>query len=130
MNKPESDAFVFFRRYRRSGVQKDLFPRCMPWCAAAAFTFHHRHGARRLELGQAQGPSARQPAAERRFRPRELDKLAALLRYVDGDYADPETFTKLKSAIGLAKSPIHYLRDSAEHVRQRDPGTAEVRLRR
>jgi glucose-6-phosphate 1-dehydrogenase len=36
-------------------------------------------------------------------------KLAALLRYVDGDYADPQTFAKLKDAIGLAKSPIHYL---------------------
>ena len=36
-------------------------------------------------------------------------KLAALLRYVDGDYADPETFAKLKQALGLAKSPIHYL---------------------
>jgi glucose-6-phosphate 1-dehydrogenase len=35
--------------------------------------------------------------------------LAALLRDVDGDYADPETFKKLKAALGLAKNPIHYL---------------------
>ena len=36
-------------------------------------------------------------------------KLAALLRYVDGDYADPETYTKLKTALGLAKRTIFYL---------------------
>lgn len=36
-------------------------------------------------------------------------KLAALLRYVDGDYAEPETYTTLKTALGLAKSPIFYL---------------------
>jgi glucose-6-phosphate 1-dehydrogenase len=36
-------------------------------------------------------------------------KLAALLRYVDGDYAEPETYAKLKTALGLAKSPIFYL---------------------
>jgi glucose-6-phosphate 1-dehydrogenase len=43
------------------------------------------------------------------FDEQSFAKLAALLRYVDGDYADPGTFAKLKSAIGLAKSPIHYL---------------------
>jgi glucose-6-phosphate 1-dehydrogenase len=38
-----------------------------------------------------------------------FEKLAALLRYVDGDYTDPATFTKLKQALGLATRPIHYL---------------------
>ena len=38
-----------------------------------------------------------------------FDKLAAQLRYVDGDYTDPATFTKLKQALGLARRPIHYL---------------------
>ncbi len=31
------------------------------------------------------------------------------LGYVDGDYADPETFLKLKTALGDAKRPAHYL---------------------
>jgi glucose-6-phosphate 1-dehydrogenase len=31
------------------------------------------------------------------------------LRYVDGDYTDPGTYTKLKQALGLATRPIHYL---------------------
>ena len=32
-----------------------------------------------------------------------FNKLAALLRYVDGDYADPATFTRLRDALGAAK---------------------------
>ncbi len=38
-----------------------------------------------------------------------FEKLASQLRYVDGDYTDPSTFTRLKQALGLAKRPIHYL---------------------
>jgi glucose-6-phosphate 1-dehydrogenase len=38
-----------------------------------------------------------------------LAKLLALLRYVDGDYNDPETFTRLKQTLGGAKRPLHYL---------------------
>ena len=36
-------------------------------------------------------------------------KMAALMHYVDGDYADPETFEQLKETMGLATKPIHYL---------------------
>jgi glucose-6-phosphate 1-dehydrogenase len=36
-------------------------------------------------------------------------KLAALLKYVDGDYADPATFASLRQALGGAKHPTHYL---------------------
>jgi glucose-6-phosphate 1-dehydrogenase len=35
--------------------------------------------------------------------------LAQRLRYVDGDYADPATFAQLKTALGDAKRPVHYL---------------------
>jgi glucose-6-phosphate 1-dehydrogenase len=38
-----------------------------------------------------------------------FEKFAAQLRYVDGDYTDPATYTKLKQALGLATRPIHYL---------------------
>jgi glucose-6-phosphate 1-dehydrogenase len=38
-----------------------------------------------------------------------FEKLAAQLRYVDGDYTNPATFTKLKQALGNAARPIHYL---------------------
>ena len=35
-------------------------------------------------------------------------KLASLIRYVDGDYTDPATFTRLKQALGPATRPLHY----------------------
>ncbi len=36
-------------------------------------------------------------------------KLSALLRYVDGDYADFGTFQALRTALGWAEHPAHYL---------------------
>ncbi len=36
-------------------------------------------------------------------------KLVARLRYVDGDYNDPETFTQLRQALGQSAAPLHYL---------------------
>jgi glucose-6-phosphate 1-dehydrogenase len=38
-----------------------------------------------------------------------LAHLLSLLRYVDGNYNDPATFTALKLALGKAKRPAHYL---------------------
>jgi glucose-6-phosphate 1-dehydrogenase len=36
-------------------------------------------------------------------------KLLSLLRYVDGDYADATTFTRLRAALDGAQHPAHYL---------------------
>ncbi len=36
-------------------------------------------------------------------------ELSKLLNYIDGDYADPATFQKLRQALGSAKHPTHYL---------------------
>jgi glucose-6-phosphate 1-dehydrogenase len=36
-------------------------------------------------------------------------KLASLLGYLDGDYADPRTFTRLRKALGDVERPLHYL---------------------
>ena len=36
-------------------------------------------------------------------------KLIALLRYVDGDYSDPATFSELRRLLADARSPAHYL---------------------
>ncbi len=36
-------------------------------------------------------------------------KLTNLLRYVDGDYNDPNTFNQLRKEMGSAKQPLHYL---------------------
>jgi len=40
---------------------------------------------------------------------KSLDKLLSLLRYVDGDYADPATFENLHRELGQAKRPLNYL---------------------
>jgi glucose-6-phosphate 1-dehydrogenase len=36
-------------------------------------------------------------------------KLCELLQYIDGDYNDPATYTKLRTQLGKAVSPTHYL---------------------
>ena len=36
-------------------------------------------------------------------------KLVQLLKYIDGDYEDPETFKQLRSVLGKAEHPTHYL---------------------
>jgi len=38
-----------------------------------------------------------------------FNKLTTLLRYVDGDYNDPNTFVRLRKELGAAKQPLHYL---------------------
>src|ERR1700756_3229792 len=38
-----------------------------------------------------------------------FDKLAGLLRYVDGDYADRTTFGAIRKELGSAQRPAHYL---------------------
>lgn len=38
-----------------------------------------------------------------------LKKLLSLVHYVDGDYNRPDTFAKLKTALGSAKRPTYYL---------------------
>ena len=40
---------------------------------------------------------------------RALERLIALLSYVDGDYNDPATFKALKQALGNAARPVFYL---------------------
>jgi glucose-6-phosphate 1-dehydrogenase len=40
---------------------------------------------------------------------RAFDRLLSLLKYVSGDYNDPNTFTAIKDALGSARRPAHYL---------------------
>lgn len=41
--------------------------------------------------------------------PVAFEKLCSLLRYVDGDYADPATFAAVRKELGAAQHPAHYL---------------------
>jgi glucose-6-phosphate 1-dehydrogenase len=41
--------------------------------------------------------------------PGAWEKLSSLLRHVDGDYADPATYDRLRQALGPSRRPLHYL---------------------
>lgn len=41
--------------------------------------------------------------------PAAFEKLSRLMRYVDGDYSAPDTFERLRAALGGAAHPVHYL---------------------
>jgi glucose-6-phosphate 1-dehydrogenase len=56
--------------------------------------------ARAKESVETHGPGVREPA---------FSRLMSQLRYVDGDYGDPQTFVQLKSLLASAKAPTHYL---------------------
>src|SRR5277367_2117819 len=105
----ESDAFVFF------GATGDLaYKKIFP----ALYAMVRRGGFHIPIVGMARGGWSLEKLTERArdsvkqsgdYDDQSFAKLAALLRYVDGDYSDPETFSKLKKALGLSKSPIYYL---------------------
>jgi glucose-6-phosphate 1-dehydrogenase len=109
MSKTQSDAFVFF------GATGDLaYKKIFP----ALYAMVRRGGFHIPIIGIARGGFNLDKLKERArdsvknsgdYDEQSFGKLAALLRDVDGDYADPETFKKLKAALGLAKNPIHYL---------------------
>src|SRR6202521_4819109 len=105
----ESDAFVFF------GATGDLaYKKIFP----ALYAMVRRSGLDIPIIGMAR---AGWTLDKLRARAREsvehggdyeagcFEKFSAQLRYVDGDYTDPATYTRLKQALGLATRPIHYL---------------------
>ena len=96
------------------------FPRCMRWRSAASSTCR--------SIGVARSGWTREQLIERARESitahGELDddafaKLASLLRYVDGDYNDAATFTRLKRALGVRDAAAALLRHPAEHVSRR-----------
>jgi glucose-6-phosphate 1-dehydrogenase len=44
-----------------------------------------------------------------KFDPAAFEKLACLMRYVEGDYNNPVTFQRLRQELGDAQHPLHYL---------------------
>lgn len=109
MSAPRSDVLVFF------GATGDLaYKQIFPALQAMV-----RHG--RLDtpvVGVAKsGWTLEQLKARAKdslehhgsFDPSAFEQLCSRLRYVDGDYQDPATFTQLRQAIGDAQRPLHYL---------------------
>ncbi len=109
MNQRCSDAFVFF------GATGDLaYKKIFP----ALYAMVHRDGLDIPIIGIARaGWNLEKLVARAResvqhtddYEPECFARLAARLRYVDGDYADPATFARLRTALEGARRPIHYL---------------------
>ncbi len=109
MNNAESDAFVFFGATGDLAYKK-IFPALYAMVRRGVFHIPIIGIARAgWDLDKLKERARDSVQHNGDFDEQNFAKLAALLRYVDGDYAAPETFTKLKSTLGLAKSPIHYL---------------------
>ena len=109
MTQPHSDALVFF------GATGDLaYKKIFPSLQALVQRGHLDVpviGVAKAGWGLDQLKARARDSVKEHggVHPAAFDKLCSLLRYVDGDYADPATYAKLKATLGLSKSPIHYL---------------------
>jgi glucose-6-phosphate 1-dehydrogenase len=109
MSEPKSDALVFFGATGDLAYKK-IFPSLQAMLkrghldvpvigvAKAGWTLDQLKARVRDSLEKHGGLDA---AA--------FDKLAGLLRYVDGDYADRTTFDAIRKQLGSAQRPAHYL---------------------
>lgn len=109
MSDPHSDALVFFGATGDLAFKK-IFPALhamvkhghldvpVVGVAKAGFTLDQLKARARASVEQHGGLD---PAA--------FNKLCGLLRYVDGDYADPATFHSIHEQLGSARRPAHYL---------------------
>jgi glucose-6-phosphate 1-dehydrogenase len=110
-DKPQSDALVFF------GITGDLaYRKIFPALQSLV-----RRGRLRLDvpvIGVARSPLTREQLVERAkasvtehggLDPVAFARLADLLQYVAGDYTDPATFVRLRSALGASRHPLYYL---------------------
>jgi glucose-6-phosphate 1-dehydrogenase len=107
--RPRSDALVFF------GITGDLaYKKIFP----ALHALVRREKLTVPIVGVARSGWSREQLLDRarasvtengHFEPESFARLAALIQYVDGDYGDPDTFVQLRSRLGAAQRPLHYL---------------------
>ncbi len=107
---PQSDAFVFFGA-TGDLAYKQIFPALQAMIRRGHFDVPI--------IGVAKGGGGLPDLVARARKSLEENgggvdadafaKLTARLRYVDGDYADPGTFSALRKALGDAQRPLHYL---------------------
>jgi glucose-6-phosphate 1-dehydrogenase len=107
--RPRSDAFVFF------GATGDLaYKKIFPALQSLA----HRGRLEMPVIGVAKSGWTREQLVDRarasvtEYGGLDVQAFAVLterLRYVDGDYADASTFSRLKAELAQSSRPIHYL---------------------
>ena len=109
MDKPNSDAFVFF------GATGDLaYKKIFPALQAMVKRGHLNIpviGVAKSGWNTDQLRARAKDSLEKHggLDPAAFEKLSGLLRYVDGDYADAATFATLKKELNGAQHPAHYL---------------------
>ena len=109
MSKPHSDALVFFGATGDLAYKK-IFPALQTMIKRGALNVPVI-GVAKAGWNLDQFKARAQDSLEKHG---GLDqdawaKLNALLRYVDGDYEDPATFTAVRKELGAAEHPAHYL---------------------
>jgi glucose-6-phosphate 1-dehydrogenase len=110
MTQPEpSDALVFFGA-TGDLAYKQIFPALQALVARRGFSLPIVGVARSGGGVEFLRERARASIAEHGgVDEAAFTKLAALLRYVDGDYRDPSTFVRMRDALDAASRPLHYL---------------------
>ncbi len=110
MDKQRSDALVFFGATGDLAYKK-IFPGAAghgaPWPAGL-----HRHRGGEVGMDDRSARRARSRVLSTEYGgldPDAFAKLVAQLTYIDGDYNDPETFTRLRAELGDRTCPAHYL---------------------
>ncbi len=109
MNPQDSDALVFFGATGDLAYKK-IFPSLQALVKRGQMNAPIICVARAgwtLEQLQARARDSIEKHGE--FDAASFERLAGLLRYVDGDYANPATFQALRQALGDAQHPAHYL---------------------
>ena len=86
------------------------FPRCRPWRGAASSTFPVVGSPSRAWTWTSSSPARTPPSPRTAARTRRrLRRWSRRLRYVDGDYNEPGTFTQLRAELQGCARPVHYL---------------------
>ena len=114
MPTPRSDALVFFGATGDLAYKK-IFPALLAMTEDGELDMPiigvaYSHWSVK-QLRKRARDSVMQAAKDKgeKFDKAAFERFAARLQYVDGDYQDPATFAALKTALGKAKRPLHYL---------------------
>jgi glucose-6-phosphate 1-dehydrogenase len=109
MDLPHSDAFVFFGA-TGDLAYKQIFPALQALVRRgqlqAPIVGVGRSGWTREKLIERARASIKEHGV---YDEQAFGKLATLMGYVDGDYREADTFTRLRQALGEACRPLHYL---------------------
>src|ERR1700760_4491035 len=106
MNTVESDAFVFFGA-TGDLARKKIFPALYALVRRGGFNIPIvmlARGTWTLDKLRARARESIEESGE--LDGAAFEKLAALMRFAEFDYSDPDTYLNLKKALGLAKRPI------------------------